>query len=179
VRRVAPIAGLLLAAVAVPLLLAAPAQAGPDGAVHRSVTVQHRRITVVGATDADLAVTTAAVLDRAAAPSALATANPCNGLRELCLFENSTSDHRWPGDTLVINVPALRLPGPLDLADFGFDNMMSSWGNDSGVKACWWAGHKASARGHLMRSLGNQVQDLFPAENDTASIVDTANKHCR
>jgi peptidase inhibitor family I36 len=177
---------------------AGPAHAAPAPPyLARTVVVGHLSMTVLGADRADLdaAVNRLSQRARSASPdgggpwpdaAALATnPNPCFGDHAVCLF-SASSLQGW-GEGLELTVAVLRQPGPINLTDVlmldgknTWNDKMSSWGNDSGINACWFVDINPSSRtaGHLMKSLGNVTQDLPPNENDTASAVDTALQNC-
>jgi hypothetical protein len=201
-RRATLAAGFLAAvAMLTPILPTAPAQASPAGSaaaaasatpaavgidgkpVSATVSLHGRTFTITGVDKADLdaAVTRLRRVD--AGPTPL-IANPCNGARLLCLFQNSSFDPHGLGDVKTFTGAQLVQTGSIVLANVStphlrsWDNQMSAWGNDSGVTACWWPTTNARLPGHVMRSLGNVVQDLLRSENDTASLLDSVFSTC-
>ncbi|GGT24636.1 MULTISPECIES: peptidase inhibitor family I36 protein [Streptomyces] len=79
----------------------------------------------------------------------------------LCLYR----DHEFTGGGI-----ALRAGDAAPwLGDFGFNDLMSSWSNDSGVVCHWTSDSYGNGDTHVMHD-GYRV-NVLPWENDTASAV--------
>ncbi|GII63472.1 hypothetical protein Skr01_35570 [Sphaerisporangium krabiense] len=55
------------------------------------------------------------------------------------------------------------------LGDIGFNDVMSSWANDSGIRYCWYVDANFEGDGHEMKP-GYRV-NVLPQENDQASSL--------
>ncbi len=79
----------------------------------------------------------------------------------LCLYR----DHGFTGGGL-----ALRVGDSVEsLGQYGFNDRMSSWSNDSGVDCLWTPDSYGQGTAHPM--IAGQRINVTPQENDTASAV--------
>ncbi|MEV7289898.1 peptidase inhibitor family I36 protein [Streptomyces sp. NPDC093252] len=95
-----------------------------------------------------------------AAPVTTFSGSDCPAGR-LCLFR----DYDFSGGGIALSSRTELY----SLANYGFNDQLSSWSNNSGVTCMWWNNGLDSGGGHEMRN-GYRV-NLLPSENDTASSV--------
>ncbi|MFF3557303.1 peptidase inhibitor family I36 protein [Streptomyces tsukubensis] len=114
----------------------------------------------------------------AAAPSATATTAPAKTPSPAAAAPVHFSGSNCPSNSLCLyrdsnfnggGIALKRGDGIGYLGDYGFNDQMSSWSNDSGTTCYWWVDAYKGGAIHDMRN-GYRV-NVLASENDTASSV--------